>query len=138
MNRFTMSIIARSMEINIRRIKPTIIRRVAQAPQEEGSDLDVRIRWVSKNKIIWFHLFIKIRNLVFSKLSFWLILVEVKNSLLYFFGCSLVQKFSSSCCFYHEDKKTQNSKMLKRQTWKAFKWKNMVAIETQHKQLILN
>ena len=50
MSRFTMNIIARSMEINIRRIKPTIIRRVAQAPQEEGSDLDVRIRWVSKTQ----------------------------------------------------------------------------------------
>lgn len=51
MSHFMMNIIARSKEISIRRINPTNIRRVvAQAPQEEGSDLDVRIRWVSKTK----------------------------------------------------------------------------------------
>lgn len=49
MSRFTMNIIARSMEISIRRIRPSIrTRRVARTPQEEGSDQDVKIRWVPK------------------------------------------------------------------------------------------
>lgn len=60
MNRFTMSTIARSMEISIRRTHPSIIRRVARTPQEEGSDQDVEIRWVSKKHF----LIMKIRNLV--------------------------------------------------------------------------
>lgn len=50
MNHFTMNIIARSMEISIRRISPTNIHMVARTPQEEGSDQDVKIRWVLKQK----------------------------------------------------------------------------------------
>lgn len=90
MKRFTMNIIARSMEISIRRIRPTIIRRVARTPQEEVSVKDVKIRWVSKKTT--FVLFMKIRNLVYQNFcSFPIILVEVKKFTFILFGCSLVQ-----------------------------------------------
>lgn len=63
MNRITMNIIARSMEISIR---PTVIHRVART--EEGSDQDVKIRWVSKTSFDFFYFFYfdlwKIRHLV--------------------------------------------------------------------------
>lgn len=113
MKRFTMNIIARSMEISIRRIRPTIIRRVARTPQEEVSVKDVKIRWVSKKTT--FVLFMKIRNLVYQNFcSFPIILVEVNKFTFILFGCSLVQNFLP--VFFTNIKKTksQNSKMLKK------------------------
>lgn len=127
MNRFTMSIIARSMEISIRRIHPSIIRRVARTPQEEGSDQDVEIRWVSKKTFDFFYFWLmKIRNLV-SK--FCLSFGWCKNSLLYFW-LNFGAKFSF--WFVREDKKTQNSKMLEKNE-KCHTNENMVAIESSIK-----
>lgn len=55
------NIIARSMEINIRRIRRTIIRRVAQTPQER-SDQDDTIRWVSNKSFDFFYFFFVYEN----------------------------------------------------------------------------
>lgn len=69
MSRSTTNIIARSMEISIHRILPTNICRVAQTPQEEGSDQDETIRWVSNKPFdfFYFSLFMKIRTFGISK-----------------------------------------------------------------------
>lgn len=77
MKPFTTNIIARSMEINIRRTRPTITRKAARTPQE-GSDPDDTARWVSKTSfdylLNFIFLFIEtIRHLVFQNylLSFY-------------------------------------------------------------------
>lgn len=76
MKHFT--IIARSMEISIRRIRPTIMHKVARTPQEEGSDQDVKIRWVSIKSFDFFYFFF---FLIYEKLDIWFIKI-----LLSYFG----------------------------------------------------
>lgn len=119
MKRFTMNIIARLMEISIHRIHPTIIHKVARTPQEEGSDQDVKIWWVSKTTFDFLlnYYFMKNFSKIWYSKFFVFLLVEVlkeKISLNFFyFGCSLVQNFISFD-LEHKKKWAQNSKMLKK------------------------
>lgn len=148
MNHFTMSIIARLMEITIHRIHPTIIRRVARTPPEEGSDQDVKIRWVS-NTIIWFLLLFLLmmisllvnQNFVYFTL---LVLVDVKFTLLFkfyfwfFFGTNKNKKFLHwffASRSFEQAKTSSKFKNLKRKSKKQTKKKDPIDTDSHDRMI---